>query len=208
MKDTKTDLESTYFWDTLDRWLDNSLKQHNNLDGNKQKKIKIQLMLLTEKLVNNHKFQKTIEDLRQKKEEIERIKQDIDKLTNVGVTMMIERGNLDNYINFDEINQLLASAGGEEVSANTLSNWNSKGFLGEAYTEKDICPTSFESHRTVYFEKEKVLDFLIKEKKVIPKYEILDQTEEGTVLKYVITKDNKLGYYCKNFETEAEAIIE
>ena len=210
--ESKTKLDSSYFWHNLNRLIDNFLqeypyKEQHNITEKTQKKLKKYSLDLAEEMVNNHKFIKVVESLREKKAEIEKLKYNIEMLSDEGKVMFVEREKLNNYINFEGINQLLINNGGEEVSSNTLSKWNNKGLLGEPLTEKDICPNSFENHRTVYFLKEKVLEFLIKEGKVNPKYEILDQIEEGTVLKYVITKDNVLGYYCKEFDTGVETVV-
>jgi hypothetical protein len=211
--ENNTELRSNYFSNDLNRLIDKFLqespyyKEKYNTTEIAQKKLKKYIFELAEKLFNNQKFIAVMESIKEKKAEIEKLEQEIEELASQGKLMLEERESLYNFINFEGINQLLTNNGGEEVSANTLSKWNNKGLLGEALTEKDICPNSFENHRTVYFSKEKVLDFLIKEGKITPKYEILDQIEEGTVLKYVITKENQLGYYCKEFDTGIETVV-
>ncbi|NBI07563.1 hypothetical protein [Senegalia massiliensis] len=118
-----------------------------------------------------------------------------------------EQETINKYISLEGIKELIYHVNGDSLHYNTITNWQKKGYLGESYSEKELCPNSYTSHRTLYFEKKKAIEFLIKENKLKPKYDILEDVKEGTIMTYIITDDNKLGYVYEDLETGKEGII-
>ena len=184
-----------------------AIKKYEDFEEIKQKEIKEEIRDIIPKLKDNSKYIENLRKLQTHYDEIRMVNQMIEARYELNSKILSEITNVDDYITLDGINELLENSGEKAFAKNTLQGWNQKGYLGEGITEKELMPNSYTSHRTMYFEKDKVLDFLIKNEYLKPKYGILDTVNNKTILRYKIDKNNKLIYYAMDVNTDQEEYI-
>jgi hypothetical protein len=183
------------------------IKKYEDFEENKQKEIKEEIKEIIPKLRDNSKYIENLRKLQTHYDEIRMVNQMIEARYEQNHKILSEITSIDDYITLEGINELLENSGESVYSKNTLQNWSQKGYLGEGVSEKELMPNSYTSHRTLYFEKDNVLDFLIKNEYLKPKYGILDTVNNKTVLRYEIDKNNKLIYYAMDVNTDQEEYI-
>lgn len=183
------------------------IKKYEDFEESKQKEIKEEIKTIIPKLKSNPKFVENLSQLEYYYDELESVKGTISYLYDQNHKILSEITSIDDYITLEGINELLENSGVSTFSKNTLQNWSQKGYLGEGVSEKELMPNSYTSHRTLYFKKDNVLDFLIKNEYLKPKYGILDTVNNKTVLRYEIDKNNKLIYYAMDVNTDQEEYI-
>ncbi|MCT4662736.1 MAG: hypothetical protein N4A40_12815 [Tissierellales bacterium] len=154
-----------------------------------------------EEIIKNQKFVKGFEKLEKKLEEAEAI---FDTLKGI----IKEQEKLKKYISYQSINMLLDRYGDGAVAKSTLHTWGSKGEFGESITEGELFPLSYDVYKNKYFLKEEVLKYLLKTNKLKPKYDILDKLSHYTVLDYVLSDDNRLMYFCRDFAEDYDALCD
>jgi hypothetical protein len=183
------------------------IKKYEDFEESKQKEIKEEIRDLIPKLKDNSKYIENLRKLQTHYDEIRMVNQMIEARYELNSKILSELTNVDEYITLDGINELLENSGESVYSKNTLQNWSQKGYLGEGISEKELMPNSYTSHRTLYFKKDNVLDFLIKKEYLKPKYGILDEVMNKTILRYEINKNNELIYFSKDINTDQEEYI-
>jgi hypothetical protein len=183
------------------------IKKYEDFEESKQKEIKEEIKTIIPKLKDNSKYIENLRKLQTHYDEIRMVNQMIEARYEQNHKILSEITSIDDYITLEGINELLENSGESVYSKNTLQNWSQKGYLGEGISEKELMPNSYTSHRTMYFKKDKVLDFLIKNEYLKPKYGILDTVNNKTILRYKIDKNNKLIYYAMNVNTDQEEYI-
>ena len=206
LTEDKSDLTADYIFAKTSTWV-NLRMQEAGVLGVEQSVLHDYLIELFEESLNIPKFVKMVESLRHRNDQIIELVAEQTKATFESVDMITEIESMEGNISFEGINELLSNNGDREIALNTLSKWSSKGYFGKAFTENELCPKTFTNHRTVYFKTEKVLEYLISDKLLHPKYEVLEQVKEWTILKCIVIKGNRLAYYCKDFESDKESIL-
>jgi hypothetical protein len=206
LTEDNSDLTAEYLFPKTSSWIKLQLSE-TDIPEAEQNAIHDYLINLFDEVLSNPKFTKTIVSLRYRKKEIMRLEAEQTSASADSIDMIAEIESRDRYINFEGINHLLTNNGSAVIPINTLTKWSSKGFFGEAHAESEVFPKTFTNHRTAYFKTDKVIDHLLNEKLIHPRYEILDQIREWTVLRYTVAKGNQLAYYCKDFESDKEIIL-